>query len=368
MDSDEEREDTIDTFRDISNKLPDTFYDADRAFLITDSYGGFTVRKFVNTISKNQTILSSKEVKSSQYGTDPVLYHPVIRLSVLGWDITGVDNDKLVFRRTLPALLFNDLYPISLSKTVTDTLIAKSVGVIPLEEVPEGAIILFGDIYLYKTNNSYATIPIRITSSSELPRIINEQVIESDLTRLVARLLNMPVDSNGRVETLVNYINKVSLAPKISNSKFTYHKTLIANDENNKYKPYLISSDGKIQEVQNTDLIYSISYLISLDKGLVCIPVDTEAKTYTLLFTSTESGKNSIISLSYFPEALNFSIKNDIDLEAFGSSFTPLPNQDELKQQFKQEYKQQLTNEIKYWVQAVLCFILAYLIDRKSVV
>ncbi len=361
MDSDEEREDTIDTFRDISNKLPDTFYDADRAFLITDSYGGFTVRKFVNTISKNQTILSSKEVKSSQYGADPVLYHPVIRLSVLGWDITGVDNDKLVFRRTLPALLFNDLYPISLSKTVTDTLIAKSVGVIPLEEVPEGAIILFGDIYLYKTNNSYATIPIRITSSSELPRIINEQVIESDLTRLVARLLNMPVDSNGRVETLVNYINKVSLAPKISNSKFTYHKTLIANDENNKYKPYLISSDGKIQEVQNTDLIYSISYLISLDKGLVCIPVDTEAKTYTLLFTSTESGKNSIISLSYFPEALNFSIKNDIDLEAFGSSFTPLPNQDELKQQFKQEYKQQLTKDIKYWVQAVLCFILAYL-------
>lgn len=361
VDSDEDREDSIDSFRKVSNKLPDTFYDADKSFLVTDAYGGFTVRKYMSNIVGNKTVLSSKEIKSSQYGANPILYHPAIRLSMLGWDVTGTNHDKLVYRRTLPALLFNDLYPTSLSKTVTDTLIAKSVGVIPLEEVPEGSIILFGDIYLYKMGDSYATIPIHIASSSELPRIVNGQIIESDLTRLVSRILNIPVDSNGRVETLINYINKVSLAPKISNSRFLYHKTLIANDENNKYKPYLISKDGKVQEAQNTDLIYSISYLVSLDKGLVCIPVDTEAKTYTLLFTSTESGKNSITSLPYFPEALNFSIKNDIDLEAFSSSFTPLPNQDELKQQFKQEHKQQLTKDIKYWVQAVLCFILAYL-------
>lgn len=361
INSNEEREDTIDDFRRLSNKLPDTFYDADRAFLITDSYGGFTVRKFTNTIDGNQTILASKEIKASQYGANTILYHPVIRLSLLGWDITGINNDKLIYRRTLPALLFNDLYPTGLSKTVTDTLIAESIGAVPLEEVPEGSVILFGDIYLYKMDDSYVTIPIRVASSDELPRIINGQVIESDLTRLAARVLNMPVDSNGRVETLVNYINKVSLAPKISNDRFLYHKTLIANDEKNRYKPYLIDNNGKIQEAQNTDLIYSISYLISFDKGLVCIPIDTEAKTYTLLFTSVESGKNSIVSLPYFPEALDFTIKNNIDLEAFSSSFTPLPNQDELKQQFKQEYKQQLTKDINYWIQAVLCFILAYL-------
>lgn len=361
IDSSEDRDDTIDSFRNLSNKLPDTFYDADKAFLITDSYGGYSIRKFENIMSGDKTILSSKEIKSSQYGANPISYHPVIRLSMLGWDITGTNNDKLVYRRTLPALLFNDLYPTSLSKTVTDTLIAESVGAIPLEEVPEGSVILFGDIYLYKIDNSYATIPIHFISSNELPRIANGKVIETDLTRLIAKTLNIPVDSNGRVETLINYINKVSLAPKINNSKFVYHNTLIADDKDDKYIPYLLDKNGKLQKAQNTDLIYSISYLVSFDKGLVCIPVDTEAKTYTLLFTSTESGKNSITFLSYFPEALNFTIKNDIDLEAFSSSFTPLSNQDELKQQFRQEYKQQLTKDIKYWVQAVLCFMLAYL-------
>lgn len=355
-----DRSSTVDAFQSATNKLPDTFYEADKAYLITDSSGGFVVKKFKSSLNGDGIIMETQDVKATDYKSSAIFYHPVIRLSVLGWDVTGEQNDTLVYRRTLLAFLFSDLYPAGLSKTVTDTLISKSIETVALEDLPEGSLVLFGDIYLYKTGESFATVPIAITSTKSVPRIVQGMAVESDLTRLVARILNMPVDSSGRVETIVNYINKVSLAPRINHEKFLYTQTLIAEGEN-LYEPYLANASQTTQAAENIDLIHSVSYLVTFDKGLVCMPVDTEAKTYTLLFTSVESGKNKVLNSPYFSGAMDFSIQNTINLEAFSSAFHALPNQHELKEQFKFETEEQAKRDMKDWVQSALCFILAYL-------
>ena len=356
-----ERRDTVDIFQETGNALPSSFYSADVPFLITDAAGGWVVRQFSTTSQNGRVVTNSRDLLPAEYNNRSIYYHPVIRLSVLGWDVTGPSDNILIYRRTIPALLFNDMFPASLTRTVIDTLISRVVDVTPLEDIPPGSTVLFGDIYLYRSHEGFITSPIRVTSTKHIPVVRNGMVSPDDLAVLASGILNMTLNSNGRSETVANYISSVSLAPQIEHDLFVYSNTMVAFGRN-QLEPFLATGNSSTPRPHNTlSPVRSVSYLINFDRGLVAMPTSSDGREFTLLFTATESGLGTVIDLPYFVSDLNFYVRNRVSLEAFPSNFNPLPNQHELRQEFISQDRQQAMRDFAYVARSTLAFILGYL-------
>lgn len=409
-----ERKSSVGEFEVMNNKIDTRFYERDTPYLLTDDFGNFVVNTYgvIDNSSENIEASSSSLDKSNLYGvvaiydTDDstdiyyettsyaltledmqiipisnslnintledssyenivIQYHPTVKLSILGWDIKNTGNSdipyELQYTKSLPASVVGDMMPTSLTRTVVDSMISNSVGAITLEDLPKGAIILAGDVYLYKLEgNTYATTPIAINNRSDLPIITEGYALQEQLTTQVASILNLPLDVSSRMEILSDYIDEVALAPKIDHDRFMYTNTMISHGTD-KYIAYTTSGNSEPKLYSNTDFIQSVSYLVNLQDGLLVTPTDLDNKSYELLLTSTSSGTGNASSLAVMPSDYDTAIVTNKLFGIIVADFEPLSNHQYKKETFLLEHEEQFRADIIYWLQVGCAYITAYL-------
>ncbi|GHU52988.1 hypothetical protein AGMMS49975_09980 [Clostridia bacterium] len=354
------RQASIDNFRTLNNYLPSHVYEANAPQLLTDASGSFAVREFSTELSDAGVSVKARDLSKAEYEKGvKVKYHPVVRLSVLAWDVTGAGNGQLNYHRTLAGLLFNDMFPASLTKTVVETQVAKAVKPVPLNDLPDGSMILFGDISLMRVGDGFVTAPVRVTSSS-VPKVENGVIDQKSLQKQLSGVLNLPVDSDGSIEAIADYFKEVRLAPTVKQDFWEYALTMVANSKVGN-APMIATGIDSLAQALSTSQVNSVSYYVTFYDGLQCIPVSTESKRYQLLLSSSERGKGTVTSEPYFQDAPQYTLKDTLAADAFVSDFNPLPDSDRLKAEFKENNKKDVGRDTAAYVKKVLCAILAYL-------
>lgn len=361
----EDKKLSTDNYRDASNQLKDELYAGNKLYWVTGADGKGQVERRTISSKGGKITASTDVIDPGSYDGETVLYNPIVRLSLFSWDVippsSGEAHASLHYRKVIPAMLFSGLYQSALTRTMVDTMVSKSVGYIPLEDVPIGSTILFGDTLVYKDYIGYVTAPILAKYSSELPVIEADTTVkQGNIVATALRTFNITLDSGGTIQTVADFINKVSLAPRLQTDLFVYNNTLVAENLNNPDTASLAKNDGSFGSIETT-VPLSISYLIDFSPGLKVLPLSSDAKSYILLFSTSADGVGALSQMPVFATDSERFISGRIPLAAFSSNFRPLPNQKEVKAEFMTEVTTQAVRDVKYWISMILSYTLAYL-------
>jgi hypothetical protein len=361
--SDHER--TIAGYSITANRMPTAFYAMDTPILQTSTNGSFSVKKYSAGVAGDSLKLNIQTLERQEYRNLAVSYHPVIRLSVIGWDVREQAGEySFEFRKILPALLFNGVYTSGLTKTVLDSSVADAVDAKPLESLPVGTVVLFGDTRLYKVEGGFVTEPIPVSANNRVPKAVSggTSVSENLLQSQISSRLGLPIDFNGRSETVSDHLSYVSLAPRVNHEDFDYTRTVVAADLESGLVPLVATGTSELQPLADGDLVDSVSYYVEFDEGLLAMDVDPTRKYSELLLTAAASGKGLYLSIAFLaPDPIDAKIRDALLLNLVPTDFKPLPNQRELKDAFTAANREATKRDALYWVRTLLCFILGYL-------
>jgi hypothetical protein len=293
-----------------------------------------------------------------------ILYNAPVRLNLANWYIKS-DTNELAYRTTSSVFLVDNIFSAGLSRSVIDSTIAASIGAVPIEELKEGDTLVMGDLLLIKDIDKFITAPLAYNASTDTIIVTSgREVLKEQLTAtLVKKLAFFPVDLHGRSETVATFVeeNSVALGIPITHENFKYNKTIVANTRGDLLSPYLYTDGGTPSTVSTNADIYSVSYSVSFDSGLIAVPIDSSNKVYTLLFSAVALGKGAYNQVPYFKEDLSFHVRNDIMLDSVNINFSPLPNADYRRELFNEDYQELLALELRHNISlylGVFCFII----------
>ena len=295
---------------------------------------------------------------------DDVYLTPVFYLNVNKW---ACDGENLVESQLTPMTVRENLISIGLSRSVQDSIIAKCYDCEPCSELPDDSRVIIGDMNFTVKNGKLISDPVRnSTAISQLSSSTDASTVVSATSKLFdgISLFNSNNSSSGALsEHITNKGGNRSIGLYSLKAVDKGYTTLMSDGCNLTIR----TSDGS-KAFKAGDTFDSFVFYVEFDNGVKFKPIDTDSKTYTILYVTDEGVNGTLSDIPYFTDELSYKWDLDIFGETGLNSFKAANDVLGLMDSIKKAYDAAFRKDIKGLITIFFLNILAYLIVMVFVV
>lgn len=283
---------------------------------------------------------------------------PILYLDTDKYSFYSVSGDfHLVEGNIAKTLNLNNIFTVGLSKSVSDSIVAKYTNTVELNSLVQGQKVIIGDIVYTCKNDSTGNVcfvsdPITDTALvSSLVSSADNNDNDAIKSKIVALFVGQKVQYGGLSYNLGSFIEDAKIGDKIADGA---DKLLYCSG-----KSYYVYSNG----TSYSDLTRSCTSVViqlKFSNGLLVMPLTSKLADYTLLYRSTISGNDKLDDIPFYGENLSYTSEGDYDLTLGKSKYRISQFYRETKDNFKKMMKDAFAGDLINFIWAIIFYFASY--------
>ena len=303
----------------------------------------------------------------------PKIKIPITSYTILNGELKEASPDRSAF---MPPVLFQ-----SLNKLIVDQMIDTSLGAIPVNEIPDGAILSTSNAALVsKTSNGKKTFVgfIDVSFSENAANILpSKNDLYKSFASCMVNVGNQYLNITKYFKSLDfadigNYDSEIDILNKSSGKEYNlnlYYK----EDSTNKMVRKMVTQSGtessqNISTTQNNYTPYGGNTVglgsIVFEDGLLAYRISEEGEVpiYTLLSHSENAVVGDLSNIEFFDDKVLEDSILDKTTELTTAGFQMLANADSLREAFKEEFADAFKGDLLTLLRLIFFCILSWLL------
>lgn len=282
-------------------------------------------------------------------------------------------NQKSVMSQFMPPLLYS-----SLNRYIVDALINESIGAIPVNEIPDGAILSINNgMYVAKTENSEK----KFIGLTDIGFLTNMNIVSPTVVDLCKSFASCMINCGNQYLNITQYFNSIGFGTITgTSSELTTLKKLINND----FDYYSLNNQGNVVRSttraigpqvgqSNSNNIKPISVYgtytfgwttISFEDGLLAFKISSDDTTpiYSLLSHSDTVVYGDLTDIPFFSDKALESNILDKTTELSSAGFRILANANAFMDLIKQNFEAAFKGDLYTLFRLIMFCILSWLL------
>lgn len=283
---------------------------------------------------------------------------PILYLDTDKYSFYSVSGDfHLVEGNIAKTLNLNNVFTVGMSRSVSDSIVAKYTNTVELNSLVQGQKVIIGDIVYTCKNDSTGNVcfvsdPITdIALVSSLVSSAGNNDNDAIKSKIVALFVGQKIQYGGLSYNLGSFIEDAKIGDKIADGA---DKLLYCSG-----KSYYVYSNG----TSYTDLTRSCTSAViqlKFSNGLLVMPLNSKLADYTLLYRSTISGNDKLDDIPFYGENLSYTSEGDYDLTLGKSKYRISQFYRETKDNFKKMMKDAFAGDLINFIWAIIFYFASY--------
>lgn len=284
---------------------------------------------------------------------------PIFYLDVHKYSFYSVSGSfRMVGGDIAKTLNLNNIFTVGISRSVSDSIIAKYTNTVELNSLLQGQRVMIGDVIYTCRNDSSGSVcfvsdPIvDITFASSIVDCALSNNKDAIKSKIIAMFLGQKVYYGGLSYNLSSFIEEAQVGDRLVNEadKLLYRSG----------KSYYIYSNGSSYS-DLTRSCDSVVVQLKFSDGLLVMPLTSKQADYVLINRSTISGDTKLDDIPFYGENLSYTSEGDYDLTLGKSKYRISQFYRETKGNFRKMMKEAFEGDLINFIWAIIFSFASYI-------